>query len=55
MICYYTKLEVNEEFNRHILTDMFIQWLNSKSKNRMEGLKYDGETSFLYSINQKTF
>lgn len=54
MICYYTKLEVNEEFNRHILTDMFIQWLNSKSKNRMEGLKYDGETSFLYSINQKT-
>lgn len=54
MICFYTRAKVNENFNKNILLKMFFQWLDQKDKNRMNGLDYNGEDSYQYSINKKT-
>lgn len=53
MICFYTRVNVDEQFNKDILLNMFIEWLNSSSKNRMEGLDYNNEDSYIYKLDNK--
>lgn len=53
MICFYTRVNVDEKFNKEILLNMFIEWLNSSSKNRMEGLNYNNEDSYSYELDNK--
>lgn len=51
MICYYTHLNVNDDFNQEILLEMFFSWLNN-TKNRMPGLSFD-HIPFYYQIDNK--
>lgn len=53
MIVYYSYLHMNDEFNKDILIDMFIDWIN-RTRNRMEGLEYHEQLSFTYSKDRKT-
>lgn len=53
MICYYTRVNVSNEFNQDILISMFFDWLNNTSKNRMEGIHYNKEKSYQYINDNK--
>ena len=52
MLCYSTLVDVSEEFNKDILLNYYFEWLNS-TRNKMEGLSYNHESSFVYEVKNK--
>lgn len=54
MLCYYTILKTNDSFHQNELIDMVIDWLEN-TKNKMEGLNFQGHLPFEYKIQQKHF
>ncbi len=52
MLCYYSLLHTNDKFNKDILIQMYLNWLEN-SKNKMPGLHYNGEDEFYYSVSHK--
>ena len=52
MLSYSVSVDVNDDFNKEILLDYYFTWLNT-TKNKMHGLSYNNESSFVYEINNK--
>ena len=53
MISYYTQVNVQHNFNRELLLEMFFSWLEN-SKNKIDHLEYHHENSFVYKEERKT-
>lgn len=52
MLCYHTQLEVNDDFHKEILFDMFFDWLQT-TKNKMNGLAFNNKLPFSYQVKNK--
>lgn len=52
MLCYSTLVDVSDEFNKEILLDFYFEWLNT-TRNKMDGLYYNHESSFVYEVKNK--
>lgn len=51
MLCFYVKLPT-KHLTQDLLIDMLLDWINN-TKNKMEGLNYDGRIPFEYEVHQK--
>ena len=52
MLCYSTLVDVSDEFNKDILLKYYFEWLDT-TRNKMEGLDYNYQTSFVYEVKNK--
>ncbi|MCD7893474.1 MAG: hypothetical protein LUG60_07205 [Erysipelotrichaceae bacterium] len=52
MLCYYSFLHTINTFNKDILIQMYINWLQ-RTKNQMPNLNYHGEDDFYYTVPHK--
>lgn len=53
MFSYFTQFKVSDRFGKEKLTDLFIDWLY-QTRNKMEGLNYQQQNKFEYTIGKKT-
>jgi len=53
MYSYFTSVIMNESFDDQQLINMFIDWLETTKRNKMEGLNYCQEDDFEYEIDKK--
>ena len=51
MLCYYSQFQT-KHLTQDRLIDMLLEWLEH-SKNKMNGLNYDGRIPFQYEIDHK--
>lgn len=52
MMNYYTRIEMNEKFNKEILLEMVFGWLET-TRNKMPGLLYEDKIPFSYEVDKK--
>ncbi|MCD8028370.1 MAG: hypothetical protein LUF02_06855 [Erysipelotrichaceae bacterium] len=52
MLCYYSLLHTNDYFNKDILIQMYLHWIEN-SRNKMSNLHYNGKDDFYYAIPHK--
>lgn len=52
MLNYYTRLEVNEKFDKDVLLEMVFYWLEN-TRNNMPGMLYEGKIPFSYEVDKK--
>ncbi|MFQ7319124.1 MAG: hypothetical protein ACLRO0_10145 [Massilimicrobiota timonensis] len=51
MLCYYSQFQT-KHLTQDKLIDILLEWLEH-SKNKMNGLNYDGRIPFQYEIDHK--
>ena len=52
MLNYYTRLEVNEKFDKDVLLEMVFYWLEN-TRNNMPGMLYEGKIPLSYEVDKK--